>query len=70
MCVCEWPSNFSHLPFVQHVKKNRDPRWEEEFHFMLDEPPTNDKMHVEVQSVSSKIGLLHPKVHTAFFFSI
>ncbi|GFY89850.1 calcium-dependent lipid-binding (CaLB domain) family protein [Actinidia rufa] len=44
-----------------HVKKNRDPRWEEEFHFMLDEPPTNDKMHVEVQSVSSKIGLLHPK---------
>ncbi|XP_057496592.1 synaptotagmin-1-like [Actinidia eriantha] len=46
---------------TKHVKKNRDPRWEEEFHFMLDEPPTNDKMHVEVQSVSSKIGLLHPK---------
>ncbi|GFS38711.1 synaptotagmin A [Actinidia rufa] len=46
---------------TKHVKKNRDPRWEEEFHFMLDEPPTNDKMHVEVQSASSKIGLLHPK---------
>ncbi|XP_058215567.1 synaptotagmin-1-like [Rhododendron vialii] len=46
---------------TKYVKKNRDPRWEEEFHFMLDEPPTNDKLHAEVQSVSSKIGLLHPK---------
>lgn len=44
------------------MKKNRDPRWEEEFHFALDEPPTNDKVHVEVVSTSSKIGLLHPKV--------
>jgi hypothetical protein len=48
---------------VQHVKKNRDPRWEEEFTFMLDEPPTNDKLHVEVVSTSSRMGLLHPKVH-------
>ncbi|KAH7851638.1 hypothetical protein Vadar_014586 [Vaccinium darrowii] len=46
---------------TKHVKKNRDPRWEDEFHFMLDEPPTNDRLHVEVLSVSSKIGLLHPK---------
>ena len=44
------------------MKKNRDPRWEEEFHFALDEPPTNDKLHIEVISTSSKIGLLHPKV--------
>ncbi|KAI3441215.1 uncharacterized protein J3R85_002466 [Psidium guajava] len=43
------------------VKKNRNPRWEEEFHFTLDEPPTNEKMHIEVLSVSSRIGLLHPK---------
>ncbi|XP_030450106.1 synaptotagmin-1-like [Syzygium oleosum] len=43
------------------VKKNRDPRWEEEFHFTLDEPPTNEKMHIEVLSASSRIGLLHPK---------
>ncbi|MBA0682899.1 hypothetical protein Goari_024585 [Gossypium aridum] len=28
---------------------------------MLDEPPVNDKLHVEVQSSSSRIGLLHPK---------
>ncbi|PON89993.1 Synaptotagmin-like mitochondrial-lipid-binding domain containing protein [Trema orientale] len=43
------------------VKKNRDPRWEEEFQFMVDEPPTNDKLHVEVVSTSSRMGLLHPK---------
>ncbi|XVE93610.1 hypothetical protein REPUB_Repub01dG0208900 [Reevesia pubescens] len=46
---------------TKHVKKNRDPRWEEEFNFMLDEPPINDKLHVEVLSSSSRIGLLHPK---------
>ncbi|OMO74499.1 C2 calcium-dependent membrane targeting [Corchorus capsularis] len=47
---------------TKHVKKNRDPRWEEEFSFMLDEPPTNDRLHVEVHSSSSsRIGLLHPK---------
>ncbi|PSS19856.1 Synaptotagmin-2 like [Actinidia chinensis var. chinensis] len=43
------------------VKKNRDPRWEEEFQFMMDEPPTNDRIHVEVVSNSSRMGLLHPK---------
>ncbi|KAK4390811.1 Synaptotagmin-2 [Sesamum angolense] len=42
------------------VKKNRDPRWEEEFQFMLDEPPTNDRVHVEVIS-TSKRSLLHAK---------
>ncbi|KAI5647836.1 hypothetical protein M9H77_33841 [Catharanthus roseus] len=46
---------------TKHVKKNRDPRWEEEFLFTLDEPPVNDRIHVEVLSTSSRIGLLHPK---------
>lgn len=46
---------------TKHVKKNRDPRWDEEFTFMLEEPPTNDKLHLEVFSTSSRIGLLHPK---------
>ncbi|KAJ9675027.1 hypothetical protein PVL29_024121 [Vitis rotundifolia] len=46
---------------TKYVKKNRDPRWEEEFSFMLDEPPTNDRIHVEVVSTSSRMGLLHPK---------
>ncbi|KAL9244037.1 hypothetical protein vseg_017854 [Gypsophila vaccaria] len=43
------------------VKKNRDPRFDEEFSFTLEEPPTEDRIHVEVFSVSSRIGLLHPK---------
>eukprot|EP00257_Ricinus_communis_P022213 XP_015581877.1 synaptotagmin-1 [Ricinus communis] len=43
------------------VKKSRDPRWEDEFQFTLDEPPTNDRLHVEVVSTSSRMGLLHPK---------
>ncbi|KAJ9189573.1 hypothetical protein P3X46_000848 [Hevea brasiliensis] len=46
---------------TKHLKKNRDPRWEEEFQFMLDEPPTNDKLRVEVVSTTSRMGLLHPK---------
>uniref|UniRef100_A0A2P2KZP4 Uncharacterized protein MANES_05G145400 n=1 Tax=Rhizophora mucronata TaxID=61149 RepID=A0A2P2KZP4_RHIMU len=53
---------------TKRVKKNRDPRWGEEFQFMLGEPPTNDKLHVEVFSVSSKIGLLHPKVNMLHLF--
>ncbi|KAJ8505208.1 hypothetical protein OPV22_006094 [Ensete ventricosum] len=39
------------------LKKNRDPRWEEEFQFMCEEPPTNDKMHVEVLSKPPSIGI-------------
>ncbi|XP_022853414.1 synaptotagmin-1-like [Olea europaea var. sylvestris] len=46
---------------TKHVKKNRDPRWEEEFTFMLEEPPLKEKLHVEVLSTSTRIGLLHPK---------
>lgn len=46
---------------TKSVKKNRDPRWEEEFQFMLDEPPTNDRIHVEVVSTSKRMALLQPK---------
>ncbi|KAK1370333.1 Synaptotagmin-1 [Heracleum sosnowskyi] len=46
---------------TKHIKKNRDPRWEEEFSFVLEEPPTNDRLHVEVLSSSSRIGILHPR---------
>ncbi|KAL0356583.1 UNVERIFIED_CONTAM: Synaptotagmin-1 [Sesamum calycinum] len=46
---------------TKQIKKNRDPRWEEEFTFMLEEPPLKDKLHVEVLSTSTRIGLLHPK---------
>lgn len=52
------------IGMLQRIKKTRDPRWEEEFQFMLEEPPKNDKLHVEVFSTSkrSRMGLLHPKV--------
>ncbi|KAK7352025.1 hypothetical protein VNO80_17440 [Phaseolus coccineus] len=42
------------------MKKNRDPRWEEEFQFLVEEPPTGDKLHVEVVSTSSR-SLLRQK---------
>ncbi|PNX74670.1 plant synaptotagmin [Trifolium pratense] len=45
---------------TKSMKKNRDPRWEEEFQFMLEEPPTNQKLHVEVFSTSSR-NLLRQK---------
>ncbi|KZV36114.1 synaptotagmin-1 [Dorcoceras hygrometricum] len=46
---------------TKQLKKSRDPRWEEEFSFTLEEPPVRERMHVEVCSTSSRIGLLHPK---------
>ncbi|KAJ3678583.1 hypothetical protein LUZ60_002386 [Juncus effusus] len=42
---------------TKHIKKNRDPRWEEEFQFMCEEPPSNDKLHVEVLSKPSRMGI-------------
>ncbi|TYG70767.1 hypothetical protein ES288_D05G340400v1 [Gossypium darwinii] len=45
----------------KNAEKSRDSRWKEEFQFMVDEPPTNDKIHIEAFSTSSRIGLLHPK---------
>jgi hypothetical protein len=50
------------MAIVQHVRKNRDPRWGETFQFTLEEPPINERLYVEVISASSKLGLLHPKV--------
>ncbi|KAE8703154.1 Synaptotagmin-1 [Hibiscus syriacus] len=48
------------------VKKNRDPRWEEEFKFMLDEPPHGDKIHLEICSSSSRMGLRLSKERLGF----
>lgn len=56
--------------WAQHVKKNRDPRWDEEFTFMCEEPPVNDRIHVEVVSRPPSIGI-HSKVGAdrgGFFF--
>ncbi|KAH7668984.1 C2 domain-containing protein [Dioscorea alata] len=42
---------------TKHIKKNRNPRWEEEFQFECEEPPLNDKIRVEVHSKRSTIGI-------------
>lgn len=42
----------------QIIKKTRDPRWNEEFQFMVDEAPVDDKIHFEV--ISKRRGLRLP----------
>ncbi|CAL5058423.1 unnamed protein product [Urochloa decumbens] len=42
---------------TKHIKKNRDPRWEQEFEFVCEEPPINEKMQVEVISRPSSLGI-------------
>ncbi|XP_038884156.1 synaptotagmin-3-like isoform X2 [Benincasa hispida] len=37
------------------VKKCRDPVWNEDFQFMLEEPPLEEKIHIEVRSRRSSI---------------
>ncbi|KAJ4720772.1 synaptotagmin-3 [Melia azedarach] len=32
------------------IRKTRDPRWNEEFQFMLEEPPLHEKIYIEVMS--------------------
>ncbi|KAI9128514.1 hypothetical protein K1719_001507 [Acacia pycnantha] len=50
---------------TKHIKKNRDPRWADEFQFVAEEPPTKEKIHVEVVSTSSR-NLLHPKEYLGY----
>ena len=40
----------SMLIYIQMIKKSRDPRWNEEFQFMLEEAPVGQKIHIEVMS--------------------
>ncbi|XP_057824972.2 synaptotagmin-2 isoform X2 [Cryptomeria japonica] len=50
---------------TQPLKKNRDPRWEQDFEFMLEGPPVNEKLHVDV--ISRAMGLsLHFKEHLGY----
>lgn len=44
------------------VKKCRDPVWNEEFQFMLEEPPLEDKIHIEVRSRKSSLFSFLSKV--------
>lgn len=38
------------------MRKTRDPLWNEEFQFMLEEPPVSDKIHIKVLSKRTGIG--------------
>ncbi|XVE99297.1 hypothetical protein REPUB_Repub03eG0186600 [Reevesia pubescens] len=38
------------------MKRTRDPLWNEEFQFMLEEPPLNEKIHIEVMSKRTGIS--------------
>lgn len=47
--------------FVQIIRKSRDPCWNEEFQFVLEEAPLKEKIHIEVKSKRSGLRL-RPKV--------
>ncbi|GAU15858.1 hypothetical protein TSUD_40790 [Trifolium subterraneum] len=40
------------------MKKTRQPRWNEEFQFMLEEPPLHEKIHIEVLSKRKNFSFL------------
>ncbi|CAK9136102.1 unnamed protein product [Ilex paraguariensis] len=40
----------------KRISRTRDPVWNEEFQFMLDEPPVNDKIHIKVRSKRTRFG--------------
>ncbi|VFQ82990.1 unnamed protein product [Cuscuta campestris] len=44
---------------TKQQKKTSDPRWEEEFEFILKKPPLDEKLHVQV--VSTRTSFLHHK---------
>ncbi|KAH9288147.1 hypothetical protein KI387_032264, partial [Taxus chinensis] len=47
------------------LKKNRDPRWEQDFEFMMEKPPVNEKLHVDVMSKGMGFSL-HLKEHLGY----
>ncbi|KAL7589694.1 hypothetical protein Lser_V15G36387 [Lactuca serriola] len=38
------------------IRKTRDPKWNEEFQFMLEEPPINDKIHIQIMSKRTRMS--------------
>ena len=43
---------------LQMLKKTRHPRWNEEFQFMLEEPPLHEKIDIEVMSKRKTFSFL------------
>ncbi|XP_074561615.1 synaptotagmin-2-like [Curcuma longa] len=50
---------------TKHIKKSRDPRWEEVHQFVCEEPPINEKIQVEVYSKAPSIGI-HSKENLGY----
>ncbi|XP_015584032.1 synaptotagmin-3 isoform X2 [Ricinus communis] len=40
------------------IRKTRDPHWNEEFQFTLDQPPLREKMHIDVMSKRTRFSFL------------
>ncbi|KAJ8759147.1 hypothetical protein K2173_004154 [Erythroxylum novogranatense] len=40
------------------IRKTRDPRWNEEFQFTLDQPPLHEKIYIEVASKRTRLSFL------------
>lgn len=38
------------------IRKTHHPKWNEDFQFMLEEPPLNDKIHIEVMSKRTRFS--------------
>lgn len=55
ICLKEFITEFESL---QMMKKTRHPRWNEEFQFMLEEPPLHEKIHIEVMSKRKNFSFL------------
>jgi hypothetical protein len=47
---------------VQVIRKARDPRWNEEFQFVMDEAPVDEKIHIQVRSRRRGLLPFHNKV--------
>jgi Ca2+-dependent lipid-binding protein len=43
----------------QVIKKNRDPIWDKEFTWQLEDSPANDRLHIEVTSKGSSMNMVH-----------
>ncbi|KAL8242161.1 hypothetical protein R6Q59_012463 [Mikania micrantha] len=41
------------------IKRTRDPKWNEEFQFMLEEPPIHDRIHVKIMSRRTRMSFFY-----------
>ncbi|KAL8218257.1 hypothetical protein R6Q57_021630 [Mikania cordata] len=41
---------------TKRIRRTRDPKWNEEFQFMLEEPPIQDKIHIKIMSKRSRMS--------------